>query len=71
MNFSPLMVIVGGSDIVDAHLIEDESAGVVQLGEDVGWLHALHLHQTVLRHGMHDDEPLALVVASDVVLLLR
>jgi len=62
------VVIVGRSDAVDAHLVEDERAGVVQLGEDVGWLHSFQPHQAVLRHGMHDDDALALAVSPHFVL---
>ena len=53
---------------VDAHLVEDERAAVVQLGEDVRWLRTLHCEQTVLSHRVHDDDALALVIPTNLVL---
>jgi hypothetical protein len=62
------VVIVGRSDVVHAHLVENECTAVVQLGQDVARLCAGYLQQAILGHGMHDDDALALVVATNLVL---
>src|SRR5689334_6551539 len=62
------IVIISRSDVVDTDFIEDEGTAVIEFGENVRGLDSFHLQQSVLGHGMHDDDALASIVASNIIL---